>query len=130
MLTPLEFGLGSGALLSLGALVAVVRPTWIVDFPRTVIGIIAIVTLGFGAVMIRLDPFGFRIGVDASSEPLLPENDPGEPVYQRAILDFGDDDVFVIAMETDDVFTAANLTTLRTVSDQILKLPGDRKSVV
>ena len=55
--------------------------------------------------MIRPDPLGFRIGIDASSEPLLPENDPGEPIYQRAILDFGDDDVFVIAMERDDVFT-------------------------
>src|SRR5262245_8343524 len=77
--------------------------------------------------MIQLQPLGLRIGVDASSEPLLPENDPGEPIYQKAILDFGDDDVFVIAMETGgDVFTFDHLTTLRRVSDEIEKLPGVR----
>jgi len=127
LLTPLQFGFAAGIPLALAAAIAAFRPTWIVDFPRAVLALLAGVTLLFGATMIRLEPLGFRIGVDASSEPLLPENDPGEPIYQRAILDFGDDDVFVIAMETDgDVFTEANLQTLRTVSDQIQKLPGVR----
>ncbi|MFI5317409.1 MAG: RND family transporter, partial [Myxococcota bacterium] len=126
MLTALQFGIASTVLLCLGAAVALFRPTWIVDFPRTVLAVLALVTLGFGVAMIRPHPLGFRIGIDASSEPLLPENDPGEPVYQRSILDFGDDDVFVIAMETADVFTQPNLATLRSVSDQIQKLPGVR----
>jgi predicted RND superfamily exporter protein len=126
VLTALQFGLASAGVLGLGAAGALFRPTWIVDFPRTVLALLALITVGFGAVMIRPHPLGFRIGIDASSEPLLPENDPGEPLYQRAILDFGDDDIFVIAMETDDVFTQQNLATLRSVSDQIQKLPGVR----
>ncbi len=126
MVSPLEFGLSSALLLAAAALVAGLRPTWIVDHARWVLAAIALVTLGMALALVRFDPPGFRIGVDASSEPLLPENDPGEPVYQRAILDFGDDDVFVIAMEADDVFTQANLQTLRDVSDQIQKLPGVR----
>ena len=126
MLTALHFGLASAAVLGLGAAVALFRPTWIVDFPRTVLAVIALMTLGFGVAMVRPHPLGFRIGIDASSEPLLVEDDPGEPVYQRAILDFGDDDIFVIAMETDDVFTQPSLATLRSVSDQIQKLPGVR----
>ncbi|HXZ84322.1 MAG TPA: MMPL family transporter, partial [Myxococcota bacterium] len=126
MLSPIEFSLLAGAVLGGGAWVALRRPHWIVDWPRTVLAILALITLGFGAAMIRVHPLGFRIGIDASSEPLLPENDPGEPVYQRAILDFGDDDIYVIAMEADDVFTHDNLVTLRGVSDEIRKLPGVR----
>ena len=79
------------------------------------------------AALVRPDPLGFRIGVDASSEPMLPKNDPGEPLYQRAILDFGDDDVLVIAMESDGRLHAARTSsTLRSVSDEIRKLPGVR----
>jgi predicted RND superfamily exporter protein len=107
-------------------LVARLRPGWIVDHPRVVLGLIALVTLGMTAALVRPDPLGFRVAVDASSEPLLPDGDPGEPVYQRAIHAFGDDDVFVIAMETDDAFTHASLTRLRAVSDAVRKLPGVR----
>jgi len=126
MLTPIQFSVLASAVLGAGAWVALRRPHWIVDRPWTVLGILALITLAFAAAMFRLHPFGFRIGIDASSEPLLVEDDPGEPVYQRAILDFGDDDIYVIAMEADDVFTHDNLTTLRGVSDEIRKLPGVR----
>jgi predicted RND superfamily exporter protein len=126
VLTPLQFGIASGLVLGSGALIALRRPAWIVDYPRTVLAVLALVTLGFAAIMIRPSPLGMRIGIDASSEPLLPENDPGEPVYQRAILDFGDDDIFVVAMAADDVFSEANLRTLRQVSDEIQKLPNVR----
>jgi predicted RND superfamily exporter protein len=112
--------------LGSGALIALRRPAWIVDYPRTVLAVLALITLAFAAIMIRPAPFGLRIGIDASSEPLLPENDPGEPVYQRAILDFGDDDIFVVAMAADDVFTEANLRTLRQASDEIQTLPSVR----
>jgi hypothetical protein len=126
VLSPIAFGALAALVLGCGALVALARPAWIVDYPRTVLAVLGLVTFGFAAAMIRPDPLGFRIGIDASSEPLLPENDPGEPLYQRAILDFGDDDVFVIAMEADDVFTQPNLSTLRNVSDEIRTLPGVR----
>jgi len=126
LVSPLVFGLVSASVLAAGALVAVRRPTWIVDYPRVVLSLLALTTLFMAAALVRPDPLGFRIGVDASSEPLLPADDPGEPFYRRAILDFGDDDLLVIAMETGDVFTALNLATLRKVSDEILKLPGVR----
>ena len=89
MLSPLEFALSSGALLLAATLVALLRPAWIVDHPRVVLGGLALVTLGTAAALVRPEPLGFRIGVDASSEPMLPANDPGEPIYQRAVLDFG-----------------------------------------
>ncbi len=125
-MSPLVFGCASAALLGSAALIALLRPAWIVDHPRVVLGAIAALTLGMAAALVQLDPLGLRIGIDASSEPLLPENDPGEPVYQRAVLEFGDDDLFVIAMETGDAFARENLETLRSVSDEIAKLPGVR----
>lgn len=126
MLTPIQFGIAAGLPLLAAAAISVLRPRWIVEHPVAVLAIHGLVTLLFAAVFFRWEPFGVRIGIDASSEPLLPENDPGEPLYQRAILAFGDDDVFVISMETDDVFTQANLTTLKAVGAEIQKLPGVR----
>src|SRR5262249_24024375 len=105
VLSPLEFGALAAAVLGAGAATALWRPGWIVASPRTVRAVLGLLPLAFAAIMTRPAPLGSRIGIDASSEPLLPENDPGEPVYQRAILDFGDDDIFVVAMESDDVFS-------------------------
>jgi predicted RND superfamily exporter protein len=126
VLTPVEFGFAAGVPLLAAATVSVLRPRWIVDHPIAVLVLHGVFTVVFAAAFFRWEPFGVRIGIDASSEPLLPENDPGEPLYQRAILAFGDDDVFVISMETGDVFTQPNLSTLKGVGDEIQKLPGVR----
>jgi uncharacterized protein len=126
VLTALQFGVVAAVPLLAAAAVSVLRPRWIVDYPRTVLVLHGVITVLFAAAFFRFEPFGVRIGIDASSEPLLPENDPGEPLYQRAILDFGDDDVFVVSMETEGVFTYDNLSTLRSVGDQIQRLPGVR----
>ena len=58
---------------------------------------------------------------------MLPASDPAKDDYRAAVRDFGDDEIFVIAMETSDVFTAENLAALRQVSDRIAQLPEVRE---
>ena len=92
----LLFVLVSGVVLSSATLAAFVRPRWVVDHPRSVLAVVALVTLiAAGAVFKPSWPF-FRIELDPSSEPLLPVSDPGQDVYRQAVLDFGSDDIFDI----------------------------------
>jgi hypothetical protein len=46
----------------------------------------------------RSDASQVRIDLDPSSAPLLPSGDPWTADYRRAVLDFSDDEIFVIAM--------------------------------
>ena len=125
-MSPLAFSLCAGGVVAAGLAVAHWRPGWVVDHPRKVLALVAAISLGAVAVLVRLDPLGFTISVDPASEPLIPSSDPGIPVYQQAVLDFGSDDVYVIAMEArgGDVFTHANLTMLRELTHRLRGLPG------
>lgn len=88
--------------------------------------VFAVTALALG-VLIRWEPPGLRLQVDASTEPMLPVGDPAAARYRQATRDFGDDQVFVIAMETEGIFTRENLLALRRVGDRISRLEGVRQ---
>ena len=120
----LLFVLVSGLVISSATVAVFVRPRWVVDHARSIVALVALLSLiAAGAVFKPSWPF-FRIELDPSSEPLLPVRDPGQEVYRQAVLDFGSDDIYVIAMETQDVFTFDNLQVLRRVTDEIRRLDG------
>jgi predicted RND superfamily exporter protein len=110
------------------AFVAVVwRPEWVVRFPRVILLAIAGLSLLALAPLVEWDPPGLTLRIDPSTEPLLPRGDPAQEVYRQAVRDFGDDEVFVIAMQSDGVFRAEALATLRRATDQIAQFPEIRK---
>jgi hypothetical protein len=127
---PIEAVFFAAAALALLAVVllSVFRPGWIVGQAPLVIGTWAAITLLAVAGIVRVTPpFGFRLQLDASSDPLLPLHDPGNEVYKEAVLDFGSDDLYVVAMETTDgVFREEQLQALRRVSYAIKRLAGVR----
>jgi predicted RND superfamily exporter protein len=129
---PVVFATTAGLLLSAGLWTAGLRPRVLVGRPRTVLALLCGVTLVALAALLRLDPPGLRLEIDPSTELLLPRGDPGTETYRRAVLDFGDDQVFVVAMECDDVFRADHLRALRRVSDAMSRIDGVRsvKSLV
>jgi hypothetical protein len=118
--------LGAALVIAATLLVAVRLPRLCVDHPVATLLFAGAVTLVAAAYVVRPHPLGFRIDLDPSSEPLLVNGDPGKERYERALLDFGGDDVCVIAMEAADVFTEADLRTLSRVTDRIRQLPGVR----
>ncbi len=124
MIAPLPFALLATLFLVGGLALAALRPALVVDHPRGILLVLAIVTLGAAAALVRLDPPGFTIDIDPASEPLLRRHDPARDVYARATASFGNDDVYVIAMETDDVFTRDNLETLQRLTGRLRQLPG------
>ena len=116
------FALTSGALLTAGLVFSARYPKAVVKHARSVLALVVLVSAASLFALVRLDPPGLRLSIDPSTEPMLPAHDPAKEDYRAAVRDFGDDEVYVIAMETADVFTAENLTALRHVRD--------RKSVV
>src|SRR5262245_37138185 len=109
-LDPLRFSIVTGAVLVLAIGLAVLRPDLTLRHPRSVLALVAGVSLLALFALVRTEPLGLRLTIDPSTEPLLPRGDPAVADYQRAIADFGDDQVYAVAMETDgDVFTHDHL---------------------
>ena len=125
-MSPLALSFSAAAVAVVGLAVVHWRATLVVDHPRKVLALAAAISLAATALMVRLDPLGFTIAIDPASEPLIPASDPGIPVYKQAILDFGSDDVYVIAMEakSGDVFTHESLEKLRTLTHRLRGLTG------
>lgn len=93
---------------------------------------ILIATAALSAFAISLvfsfTPPGLRLELDPSSEPLLPAGDPARARYEQAITEFGDDQLFIVAFETDDVFAAEELRTLKRLTDTISRVDGVRSA--
>ena len=123
---PTSFALAAAAGIVGGLAVATLRPRWIVGHPWLVLALLALVTVAAGAALFRFDPPRVALTIDPSTEPLLPAGDPGVAGYREAVRDFGDDQIFVIAMECDDVFHPEQLRALRRVGDAISRIEGVR----
>src|SRR5215470_2133135 len=121
-------GVGGLALLALGVWISVRRAPLVVARPRTVLAVLVGVSVLSLAALVQLRPPGLRLQLDPSTESLQPAHDPARPFYLQAVREFGDDEIFAIAIETTDgVFTRANLTTLKSVHEAIARLPGVRR---
>ena len=127
MITATTFAGIAGFLLLAGIAFAVRWPEAVVAAPRLVLALIGAVTLAAGLQIVDLRVPESRIGVNPASEPLLPLRDPGREVYRQATLDFGSDDIYIVAMETEDgVFSEANLEALQRITNAIRRLEGVR----
>ena len=107
-------------------LATALRPVWVIRRARFVLAAILAISLAAVSVLVRSDPPGLRLEIDPSTEPLLPTGDPGQELYRSAVNDFGDDEVYVIAVECEEVFTTACLGAMEAISTPIARLPGVR----
>ncbi len=89
MVDPLTFVLGASLFVLTGVGIAVLRPRWIVANAWAVLALLLLVCVASAAALVRIDPPGLRIGVDSSTEPMLPRDDPGRGDYARATDAFG-----------------------------------------
>jgi hydrophobe/amphiphile efflux-3 (HAE3) family protein len=118
--------LAVAALLVAAIAAAWARPRVVVDHARTVLALVAVLSLAAVAALIDVRSGEVRIRLDSSEEPMMRTGDPARDEYREAIANFGDDDVYVIAMETDGVFSAEHLRALRRLSDGIRHIEGVR----
>ncbi len=104
------------------------RPHWVVDHPRVVLGLLGLISLLAAAALVDVRTGDVRVRLDASEDPLMVRGDPAREIYAEATRTFGNDDIYVIAMLSDDVFTSDNLAALRRISNAVLQLPGVRRA--
>jgi predicted RND superfamily exporter protein len=115
------------AVLLVAAIVgAWARPGSVITHARTVLSAVVLLSLAAIAALVDVRTGEVRIRLDSSEEPMMRSGDPAREVYRQAIANFGDDDVYVIAMETADVFAADHLHALRRLSDGIRHIEGVR----
>ncbi len=65
-----------------------------------------------------------RLDVDPSANRLLPEGDPARQHYDYVRRLFGSDETVVVALSTDDVFTADKLERIRRIGERIEGVDG------
>ena len=126
MFTPGVLAVLLTAASALVLLVAWRRPEAVVAHRVAVLAIVAVVSIAAAGTLIDPRSLTLRVRLDPSEEPLLPRGDPARLVYEDAVRNFGDDDLFVVGMTTNDVFTAGSLGALRRISDRLRRLPGVR----
>lgn len=65
-----------------------------------------------------------RLRVDASADRLLPEGDASREFYDHVRRLFGTDETLLVALATDDVFTAENLERVARLTRRLEELDG------
>ncbi len=120
------FGLALGAALVGALALAGLRPQQVILHARAVLAAIALLTVVATSLLFEGPPLAFGIRIDPSTTPLLPSGDPAGAIHERAVLEFGDDEIYAIALECDEVFTEACLGTLKRISDRLAHIDGLR----
>lgn len=123
---PRDFASIAAIVIAGATLLAFLRPRLVVRGAVPVLLVTALVSLASLTTLLKLDPPGLRLRIDPSAEPLLPAHDPGRAAYDEAVRDFGDDEVYVVAIVAKDVFRSAVLDTLRRIGDRVRRLPNVR----
>jgi uncharacterized protein len=90
---------------------------WVVDRPTLAAALLIGVTLALGTQVPRIE-------VDTSAESFMVEKDPAREFYEEARRRFGSDDLTVVLVQADDVFTPPALTAIQRLSDALERLDG------
>lgn len=65
-----------------------------------------------------------RIRIDESAEGLMVEHDPAREYYEGIKERFGSDNLAIVLVQADDVFTAPVLAVVRRLSDELERIDG------
>ncbi|HXK23698.1 MAG TPA: MMPL family transporter, partial [Myxococcota bacterium] len=97
---------------------------WIAHRPWLVLGAIAGLTVLAAAPLVDLEHRRLRLDVDMSTDRLLPENQAGREIYEKAKKAFGSDATMVVALSADDVFTHDVLSRIAELCERLARVEG------
>lgn len=95
---------------------------WITSRARTVLILFTIATLVLGA-------FAIRVRVESSIESTLPSDSPDVRFYDRIRGIFGSDEIGVVGLRGDDVFSEGTLRKIQRITSAIEKIEGVDKVI-
>ncbi len=85
--------------------------------PWLIIAVVLVITAALGSFLPRLE-------FDASIEAMIPQDDPVLAELEKAVEDFGSQDLFFIALESDNVFQPATMRKIADMTAALEKVPG------
>ncbi|MCK6557252.1 MMPL family transporter [Candidatus Binatia bacterium] len=91
-------------------------------WPRVTLVVMLVLTAVFGA-------FAARIRVDSSIENLLPSDDPARLYYDQVKTVFGDEEIAVIGVFAENVFTPSTLARIDALSKRLAQIDGVREVI-
>jgi len=95
---------------------------WVLRWPKTTLVLILLVTVAFAAGVPRLQ-------IDNSIDSMLPVDHPARVLYDEVNDTFGGTDILVVALESDDVFSADTLSQVVELTGEFEAVPGVDKVV-
>lgn len=90
---------------------------FVLDHPWLVIAVVIVIT----ALTASFLP---RITFNASIDAMIPEDDQVLLELQEVVEDFGTQDLFLIALEAEDVFSPATLKKIHDLANELAAIPG------
>jgi hypothetical protein len=90
---------------------------WLVGHARLVLLIHLLLTIFLAA-------FAWRLRIEGSLQSVLPAGDPAVQFYADVRATFGSDDVAVVGVLADDLFSAPTLSKIARVTDALARLEG------
>jgi hypothetical protein len=90
---------------------------FVLDRPWLVIGVVIAITLGALSVFPRIE-------FDASFNAMIPDDDPVLLDLEAVAEEFGSQELFFIAIESDDIFTSSTLRKIASLEEELTALPG------
>ncbi len=112
--------------MAAGLWVAGARPRWPIERAGLALGLLGLVTAAAALGLVDVSPLRVGLRIDPSTEPLLPRGDPTRAHYAEAVRDFGDDEIYSVAIACGEVFDFACLDVIDRVSARIARLEGVR----
>ena len=119
------FAAGWG-LLALAIALAFWAPRFLIGRAPWVLGALVMLTLWGTLGAIQFSPPGWALRIDPSTEPLLPLDDPMRAHYAEAVRDFGDDEIYSVAVACGNVFSFRCLDGVDRATARLARLEGVR----
>src|SRR5215510_11395548 len=90
---------------------------FIIHWPKLTL-LLALLLTGFLGYHAR------QLRIDSSAEHLLATDDPNKKYYEEVRALFGNDDITVIGLVAENVYTPATLEKIRRITQQVEKIDG------
>lgn len=102
---------------------------WITRHPVPVLAAVGLITVLAAARVVDFRTGELRIAFDPSTNALLPEDDEEREFYDYVRRLFGSDETILVALSSDDVFTAENLRRVQRIAERIDAIDGVHHTV-
>ena len=90
---------------------------WIVSWPRVVLA-------GFGVTTVVLTAIALQIRIESSIESTLPSGSPDVDFYEDVREIFGSDEIGVVGVRSEDLFSKGTLEKIRRLTSALEKIGG------